>query len=145
MKKLLLAAFALVIGWQGIRYFTRSPFALTNSREKNVAILQRVAAELNRDLPKKLDEETTLLRVDVTNVGVVNRYKLTSLGPLSQFQFLDQGTRDQVSRGLRAQTCANKGYRMAMGKGFSISYSYVDRNDKPVATFTYRHADCLGI
>ena len=139
MKKLLLVGIVLVIGWLGIRQL-QSPFG--NSREENVAILRSFAAEVNRGLPKRIDAETTLLRVDVTNTGVVNQYRTTTL---TDFRMLPANVLNQLRRELQRNTCKSRTYKQAMGKGFSISYAYVDRNNMQIGTFTYRRADCIGM
>ena len=137
MKKILFLGIVLVAGWMGFRQL-RSPFG--DSREDNVAILRSVAADLNRDLPKRLDAETTLLRVDVTNSGLVNQYQTTSL---SDFRMLPPNVLNELRLDLQRKTCANRSYKLVMGKGFSISYAYFDRNNISIGTFTYRRADCL--
>ena len=139
MKKILFIGIVLGAGWMGYRQL-RSPFG--NSHEKNVAILRSVAAELNRGLPKRLDAETTLLRVDVTNSGVVNQYQTTSL---TDFRMLPPNLLNELTLELQRKTCSNRSYKRAMGKGFSISYAYVDRNNISIGTFTYMRAHCLGM
>jgi hypothetical protein len=101
--------------------------------------LQRVVAAVNEGYPRRLDEETTMLRIEVTPGGIVNRYRLTSLtwGEISQ-----AGLMEQLRPRLRQQTCSIRLYRIVMEKGSRVTYSYVDRNDYPAGDVTFTRADC---
>ena len=101
--------------------------------------LKRFADEANKDFPKKIDAETAVLRIDVTNAGIVNRYKATSL---TYSQIRRAGIMDQIKPVLRQQSCSNRSYRKAMEKGFTVSYSYVDRDNVPAGVVTITRTDC---
>ncbi|MBI4500439.1 MAG: hypothetical protein HY700_04690 [Gemmatimonadetes bacterium] len=140
MKTFVISLTLIVIGAMiGRRMFSRPGVEFTGSREKNLEILRKVADMVNRDLPKRLDAETTLLRVDVTNSGVVNRYKISTL---TYAEFSQVGIMGEAAPRLREETCANKSYRKAMDYGFTVSYFYVDRNNQPAGSVTFAQADC---
>jgi hypothetical protein len=140
VKFLFLAALA-ALGWFGYQRYSRGAFILTDSREENVEKLRTLAAKLNRDAPKEIDAETTLLRVEVTRQGVVNRYKTTAGNAASQFNGDRQGAAFQ---GLRKDACSDRYWKTTLAHGFSVGYSYVDANSNPLGTFTIRTADCSG-
>lgn len=142
MVKLFFFAVLVGLGWLGYQRYLKDAFILTDSKVENVAKLRTLAAKLNRDVPKEVDAETTLLRVEVTNRGVLNRYKTTVANAAAQFN----GDRQSpVMPGLRKDACSDRAWRMAMERGFSINYSYVDGNNIPLGTFTVRNADCGGL
>lgn len=141
MVKLLFLAVLGALGWFGYQRYTKDAFILTDSREENVAKLQAHAAKLNRGTPKELDAETTLLRVDVTRQGVVNRYRTTVSNAAAVFGGDAQSSGRQ---GLRKEACSDRYWKMTMARGFTVSYSVVDANNSPLGVFTFRNADCAG-
>jgi hypothetical protein len=141
MVKLFFIVVLAGLGWLGYQRYLKDAFILTDSREENVEKLRTLVAKLNRDVPKELDAETTLTRVEVTRQGVMNRHKTTVPNAAGQFNGDRQGSAWQ---GLRRDACSDRFWKAAMEHGFSVSYSYVDANGAPLGTYTFRNADCAG-
>jgi hypothetical protein len=138
MVKLFFLAALAALCWFGYQRYMKDAFILTDSREENVVKLQAHAAKLNRGTPRELDAETTLLRVDVTRQGVVNRYKTTAGTAFGG------DAQSSARQGLRKDACSDRYWKMAMAHGFTVGYSVVDANSIPLGVFTFRNADCAG-
>ena len=130
MKKVIIYALAFGVGFYLVR---PSDAAFIGTHEENVAELQEIAAEINRDLPKRLDEWTTLLRVEANDAGFVNHYRVHAES-LNRF--------NDIWEILRERACDNRGYRHAMAAGFSITFSYENNRGTPLTYFEVRDRDC---
>jgi hypothetical protein len=140
VKFLFLVALA-ALGWFGYQRYSKGAFLLTDSREENVEKLRTLVAKLNRDGPKEIDAETTLLRIELTRQGVVNRYKTTAGNAASQFNGDRQGPTFQ---GLRKEACSDRYWKTTLAHGFSVGYAYTDANGNQLGVFTIRNTDCSG-
>ena len=58
------------------QYMGGETVKLGDSKEEILKILRKEALKLNKSLPKQLDEHTRHLRVDITNEGMVHKYRV---------------------------------------------------------------------
>ena len=101
--------------------------------------LKAAAENANRQLPRMVDSETEMVRVDAGNGYLVYRYRLVNYdqGTLEPMQL------DMLKAAVKRQTCASQSTRQNfLDHGVSIRYTYVDRNDRSMLTFIIRSGDC---
>jgi hypothetical protein len=94
-------------------------------------IIQDKAQEINSHTPVTVDQFTTLLAMDVANDGVLFRYRTTAAAShaAGAEKFLNQ-----MKMLLWSKACSDPNVAAILKNGFSVSYSYVDSNEKSLGT-----------
>ena len=93
--------------------------------EKIGCINAAMAAQINRQLPAKVDSVTTLNRVEAD--GMTITYHYTADVQASQ---LPPGAMDTVKAGARSNACGNPQMRQNLGYGAAYEYRWADKNGR---------------
>ena len=114
------------------------------SRDRNqlyVDLLER-SGQLNRDLPKLLDQQTRFERAEVVNYGMRFVYALIAV---DRFQHDIATVREQVEPFLRNSFCSAKSMQFYRHQADFVEYLYQDRNNMNLFTLRFTSADCDGV
>ena len=107
---------------------------------RSAAFLAKMAAEVNKDLPKMVDAETELTRVEGLDGVFVYNFKLVNAASSEiDVQRLVVDLKPQVTKG----ACGAPGTRDRLVKDrVALRYSYSDKGGNPVASFDINPDDC---
>jgi hypothetical protein len=111
------------------------------SRDRNqlyVDLLER-SGQLNRDLPKLLDQQTRFERAEVVNYGMRFVYALVAV---DRFQHHAEGLREQVEPFLLNSFCSAKSMQFYRQQAEFVEYLYQDRNNMNLFTLRFTPTDC---
>lgn len=95
--------------------------------------MQQMASKINDQLPRKVDEIMTLLRVDYNNKVFSYFYKIDDLSQLKNTE--------NVKANMTRITCSTLG-NLVNDHGFSYHYNYVAPNDEQIMDFTIDKTSC---
>ncbi len=102
--------------------------------EQIEAMMKQTAEHMNSQLPRKVDDMATLLKVDYDNKTI------------SYFYLIDDTTEfrtETTSNVITRQTCKTPQTNKLINEyGFSYHYNYVDANKKQLLDFTIDQATC---
>lgn len=111
------------------------------SRDRNqlyVDLLER-SGQLNRDLPKLLDQQTRFERAEVVNYGMRFVYALIAV---DRFVHDSEQLRQQVEPFLLNSFCTAKSMIFYRQQAEFVEYLYQDRNNINLFTLRFTSADC---
>ena len=134
-----IGVFALVmIGWKLVL-----PLFSAKALARTPQGLAKVAAQANKDLPKMVDNETRLVRIDSTGLTLVYHYEMPNVSasgldlPVFHETLLPQ---------VRSKTCAQQEVRsMFLDNGDTLRYEYVDRDGVRLTSFDLTQEDCTKL
>lgn len=112
-----------------------------SSRDRNqlyVDLLER-SGQLNRDLPRLLDQQTRFERAEVVNYGMRFVYALIAV---DRFQHDIDAVRQQAEPFLRNSFCNGKSMNFYRTQAEFVEYLYQDRNNMNLFTLRFTSADC---
>jgi len=115
-------------------------FGVTKKDVRSAAFLGDVAARLNEQLPKPVDQETELASVEGLEGVFVYNYRIHS-------RSVDEIDADGFAAAIQPQVtqaaCAAPDTRdKFLKEGITLRYAYADRNDTPITSFDVTPADC---
>jgi len=122
---------------------TVSSYRAARDRIRDVrsqVFMSKVAAEMNRSLPKMIDEETELVSAVGLESTLVYNYRLVKMtaGEIDK-EMLVRLLRPEVVQG----TCNNpKSRDTLLRKGIRLRFVYLDKDRKPVTSFDVTERDC---
>ncbi len=111
------------------------------SRDRNqlyVELLER-SGQLNRDLPKLLDQQTRFEHAEVVNYGMRFVYALIAV---DRFQHDAMALRRQVEDYLLNSFCHSKNMQFYRSRADFVEYLYQDRNNINLFTVRFVATDC---
>jgi hypothetical protein len=122
--------------------FFQARGGLFGTREdvRSATFLGKVAAELNKQLPRAIDGETALTSVTGLDGVFVYNYRLVnrSTGEVDPANLVST-LKPQVTR---AACAAPETRDKFLKQGITLRYSYADKAGQPVASFDVVPADC---
>ena len=123
----------------GLIGYVVAPYFVGESTEDRTAFLDKVSAQINTDLPTKVDEST---RLDSTSVdGETLQFNYTLLPPLADT--LDaQNFMSQYGSGIQQIICAKGRLRRMLQKDFRVAYRYQLDDGKALGDIGVARADC---
>lgn len=104
-----------------------SEFTLAQRQQVVTCMNTRMAAQINAQLPRQLDELTRLDRIDAE--GTVLTYNYTVLRSVAQ---LPANAVQQLDAGTRQMVCSQPPMRQALQLGGSYAYRWVDNRGAPI-------------
>jgi hypothetical protein len=103
------------------------------------AVLKRSADQLNKSVPMKVDEETTLTKVEVEKDGLLYNYELVNYTSAQ----LPSDAANQTFRPLvKERLCADEKTKADLKNGYSYYYSYFGNDKKLITKFAITPKDC---
>ncbi|NCA22877.1 MAG: hypothetical protein EBS86_17345 [Crocinitomicaceae bacterium] len=147
-NKLKAIAFYLIL-FSGVLFFLLGKPG--GSREKEVVMTLRdylvnsfVAelAEINKNLPNKIDDNTTLLSIDYSNGRVISRYGLDGFNgdPSSIKNF-----GDQLKSTLKAEICSDELKSKLLSVDVEFLGKYQDPKGAVIFEINVKSSDCVGL
>jgi hypothetical protein len=112
--------------------------AKRDRNELYIDLLER-SGQLNRDLPKLLDQQTRFERAEVVNYGMRFVYALVAV---ERFVHDIDAVRTQVEPFLRNSYCTSKSMRFYRQQAEFVEYLHQDRNNMNLFTLRFTSADC---
>lgn len=106
-----------------------------NSKPKHTNKNQKLIHDLNKDLPRMIDEVTRLDRIDINNTTTTYKYTLIGLS-------FDKEIILQQKELLKDLVCDRKLTHQRMEKGKYFSYHYYDQDQSTTHTFNFGIKDC---
>jgi hypothetical protein len=106
----------------------------------SAAFLNKVAGEINKQLPKAIDQDTQLANVSAMDGVLVYNYRLVNrLAADFDATALVSGIKPQATRG----ACTTPDTRdKFLNQGITLRFSYADKNGSPIASFDVTPGDC---
>jgi hypothetical protein len=115
------------------------PFG-TREDVRSAAYLEKMAAEVNKQLPKRIDPETEMTKVSGSEGMVEYSYTLVNRAASElNGASLAVTVQPQITKAACTMPETRDNF---LKKGIVLRYSYVDRSGVPVATFDVSPADC---
>jgi hypothetical protein len=120
-----------------------SSTAFPNDWENNQLLMEQIlrlqVKELNKNLPKKIDEQTTLNSVSNNGRTMIYNYQLS----LSVNQINKNMFRDKMKNLLIKNVCMEKNMRLTLKNGTSYKYVYADKNNILIDKFLIALDSCI--
>lgn len=108
--------------------------AQPNSVDQIEAMMKQTAEQMNLQLPRKVDDMATLLKVDYDSKTISYFYRIDDAT-----EFRPEITNSVITR----QTCKTpQTSKLISQYGFSYRYNYIDFDGKPLLDFTITQATC---
>lgn len=122
-----------------VAYGAWSYFVILATADPTV-LLERMNTELNKDLPKKLDADTVIQKVTVTQETFTYEYQLINL----EAKNVNDEIKKSVSNLIRKNFCdpTNLKELRKSPENTSFIYSYVDKNQSPIMRYEMKVGDC---
>lgn len=120
---------------------TSEPTGTTPEKQSNSldqSVLRASAEQLNRSVPKKIDEETVLTKVEAQKDGLLYNYELINKVSTD----LDSDTIGILRGTVKDKICTTAETKSFLKEGYSYYYSYVGKDQKPVTKFSVAPKDC---
>ncbi len=112
----------------------------TREDVRSAAYLKKVAAEVNRTLPKMVDSETEMTSVDGLDATAVYNYRLVNVEAASvNAEQLVGALKPQVTKAVCAAPQTRDKF---LRQGITLRYTYADKNGQRVASFDVVPTDC---
>lgn len=102
--------------------------------------LVQLANEMNKNLPKMLDSETTLDTVYTYSGNLQYRYSLVNY---SASDIDDNVLHKNMRPSLVEAACSNSTTASFMKEGVSVSYTYFDKSGEYITSINVKHSDCV--
>ena len=106
---------------------------------RSAAYLNKGAAEVNKTLPKMIDEETELTRVSALEGVVVYNYRLVNATSTDVNPDAFAAVKAQLIKGACTTPQTHDKF---LKQDITLRYSYVDKDKHPIASFDVTLADC---
>ena len=100
--------------------------------------IDKIANEMQPQLPKMLDKDTRLVNVYTKQLELVSEYELVNYNPEESD---DQKTRNKIELYLTRQVCPNIKKEL-LGKGISARYIYKGNNGQTIVDRVLLPGDC---
>lgn len=100
--------------------------------------LRDASDEMNKDVPKQLDEITQLTGTSVLGKELTYNYKITSTNTEFTQNDLDTGLKSIVVKGI----CTDAGRKKILDLGATYVYAYYDNNNKYIGKISVSLFDC---
>lgn len=101
-------------------------------------VLRVTAEQLNRSVPKQIDEETTLTRVDVQPDGLLYNFQLVTKTSAD----LNADAKEIIRNVVKERVCSDPSTSANLKDGYSFYYSYIGKDKVPVTKFVVAPKDC---
>ena len=107
---------------------------------KSARFLDKVAAEMNKQLPRTLDDETEWVNTDAEQGVLIYNYRLSQrLAGEIDAPLVMSRVKPQAVQGVCQNTDLKDKF---LRRGVALRYTYVDRAGTLVGSFEIRPADC---
>jgi hypothetical protein len=114
-------------------------FGVAKKDVRSAAFLSEVAAQLNKQLPKAVDQETELASVTGLEGVFVYNYRLVSRAVGD----VDAGFATAIKPLVTKAACtAPDTHEKFLKQGITLRYAYTDMNGTPVTSFDVTLGDC---
>lgn len=95
--------------------------------------------EINKNLPKMIDDETELFNVALIDKTIEYKYHLVHFNADN----IDKEKLYNIMyEPLKKQTCDNLYSNNSLSSDYNVSYIYYDKNNNPIANISINAADC---
>ncbi|MGG6267872.1 hypothetical protein ACQ4M3_14530 [Leptolyngbya sp. AN03gr2] len=101
-------------------------------------VLRVTAAQLNRNTPQQIDEETTLTKVDVQEDGLLYNFQLVTKTAAD----INDDAKEIIRNVVKERVCSDASTSANLKDGYSFYYSYVGKDKQPITRFTVAPKDC---
>lgn len=130
----------LLIGLIAI-WWWQSTAGVKGSRERNAQYteLLELSAQLNRDLPRLLDEQTRFERAEVVNYGMRFYYTLVKV---DRFNHDEDEIAKQIEPQMRNAYCQNENLAFYRDRADFIEFQYLDQNELKLFKFRFSPEIC---
>jgi hypothetical protein len=133
---LIAAAVGGVLGKAGMQALT-SPSAATLQSQLETG-QEKALHHLRAQLPKRVDDQTTLVAVDARGGTVF--YSLRVDADRSEIKFADHSA--ELRKSITDAACKEQGYAKSLQYGAKYQYSYNDRQGQSIGTILIQKGDC---
>lgn len=139
-KSLIAAAVVLVVG-SIASWWWHSAANPNGSRERNAQYteLLELSGQLNRDLPRLLDNQTRFERAEVVNYGMRFYYSLVGV---DRFTHDEKDIERQVRPQLLQAYCNDENLAFYRERADFIEFQYLDQNQLKIFHFRFSSDDC---
>ena len=101
--------------------------------------LKRVAAEANKSLPRRVDSETELTRVEADKALLIYHYRLVN----QEYALFDAFKTTMLKAAMTAQACRSATTRQQyIDRGTRVRMNYVDKNGQPLTSVLVSSKEC---
>lgn len=111
-----------------------------STTSESVSPLESALVALNKDVPKRVDEETVMLRAENRGGGL---YLLYQIEKVSVSEINVEVMREPQRLALLKNYCAPPGLLQQVAP--KTTYAYIDKDEKPVIDFTFTPSSCDAV
>ena len=119
------------------REFTSEFFSDDITEAELAAALASAATEINAQAPIQLDEITTLVSANASDINLTytNRVSVSAEALGTDFE-------EARKEDLKAFVCGNKDMMITIDRGGSFTYKYIGKNEELIASIDIAKRDC---
>ena len=111
-------------------------------RDYLVSSLLAELPKINKNLPSKIDDNTTLLSIDYSNGSVISHYELNGfVGDLSSIKNFG----DRIGPVLKKQTCLDELKRKLLKVDVEFLGKYQDSKGAIIFEISVKNSDCINL
>jgi hypothetical protein len=133
---LIAAAVGGVLGKAGVQAVMSPSKASIQSQLE--AAHEKMLPQLRADLPKRVDDQTTMVAVDARGGTVFYSYRVdVNRSDLNFGEFAGE-----LKKSITSAACKEQAYAKSLGYGAKYQYAYSDKNGQALGTILVQRGDC---
>ena len=117
--------------------FGKMLFTPNSSNESLESVLQSTSTEINKELPKKIDETTQLTTTAINGTDIIYKYTITADRKLTQND-LDTSLMSKITN----QACTIPETKRLLDQGAGMKYMYTNDDGNYIGAIAVRRSDC---